>query len=300
MRCWFLVVLLAVGVSMPLSAQAPASQPERRTFAVSVLDKDGNAVHGLTAANFRGTYRGQPVRILSATEDSSPRRIALLFDTSAGMGDKRRREYMGVLGEIFITQLAPPHSLLLYTFSEEPVRHSQLSNDPEVLLEAFRKPKPVRGSTALYDALLLAIQELSPKPHEDILCVITDGIDNSSVNNFDTLQKTVAGTAVRVIVILLEPLRPTGGMRGARREMVRLADLSGGFLVQPKEDAKKIPDLLSQLRERIQHVYRVEVEFPEGISKPQEWTLQVVDAEGAAIKDHEVAYPRRLVSTGKK
>jgi hypothetical protein len=54
----------------PAWAQAPA--PERRTLAVSVLDKDGKAVHGLTAENFRGECRGQPVRILSAAEDSSP------------------------------------------------------------------------------------------------------------------------------------------------------------------------------------------------------------------------------------
>ncbi len=280
--------------------QAPAPQSERRTFAVSVLDKDGNAVHGLTAANFRGTFRGQPVKILSATEDSSPRRIALLFDTSAGMRDKHRREYMSVLGETFISQLAPPHSLMLYTFSEEPIRHSQLSNNPQVLLDNFRKPKQVRGSTALFDALILAIQDLDSKTLGDAVCVITDGIDNSSFSSFETLEKAVVNAPVRMFVILFESLGVPRETRRARREMVRLVDLSGGFLVQPKEDPKKIQDLVIQLRERIQHIYRVEVEFPERIAKPQEWTLEVVDAQGMTTKDLEVAHPRRLVPASKK
>lgn len=84
MRRWACVLLFVMLVGLPLHAQT--AQPERRTIAVSVLDKGGKAVHGLTAENFRGEFRGQAVRILSATEDSSPRRIAIVVDTSGSMG----------------------------------------------------------------------------------------------------------------------------------------------------------------------------------------------------------------------
>jgi hypothetical protein len=75
------VVVCLVGAVGPLIGPAPpvkAQGGERRIILVNVLDKDGNTVPGLTAANFRGEFLGQPVKVISAAVDPTPRRVALI------------------------------------------------------------------------------------------------------------------------------------------------------------------------------------------------------------------------------
>ncbi|MFQ5694984.1 MAG: hypothetical protein ACE5HB_03255 [Terriglobia bacterium] len=63
MRFRFLLVFFVLGW-LGISALARELAGERRVFAVSVLDRDGNPVHGLTAENFRG----KGARIVSGVE----------------------------------------------------------------------------------------------------------------------------------------------------------------------------------------------------------------------------------------
>src|SRR5712691_3586612 len=78
-----LVLTLVFGI--PRQSRAEESG-QRRVVAVSVIDRDGNPVSDLTAANFRGKVRGQDVTILSAWFDTtSPRRIAVVVDASRSM-----------------------------------------------------------------------------------------------------------------------------------------------------------------------------------------------------------------------
>jgi hypothetical protein len=57
-------------------------------MAVNVLDGEGRQVPGLTAANFRGRAGGDKVDVVSVALDESPRRVAVLVDTSMSMQDR--------------------------------------------------------------------------------------------------------------------------------------------------------------------------------------------------------------------
>jgi acyl-CoA synthetase (NDP forming) len=84
------IVLLLWVVSNRPAQEPPCSQ---RTVLATVIDKPGNPVRGLSAANFRGEFRGHTVQIISATLDTRPRRIVLLVDASGSMtaADSRRK-----------------------------------------------------------------------------------------------------------------------------------------------------------------------------------------------------------------
>jgi hypothetical protein len=97
-------LLLAMLLWLPAHAQS-VSQPERRTIAVSALDKDGKTVTGLTAADFRGDFRGQPVKILSAELDTNPRRIALVVDMSASLRESKPWTCLWSAADDFVTTL---------------------------------------------------------------------------------------------------------------------------------------------------------------------------------------------------
>lgn len=72
-----------VAILAAISIQSQGQGGERRVVLVNVLDEAGNHVSGLNTANVRGECRGQPVTVLSVTEDTAPRRIAVIVDVSA-------------------------------------------------------------------------------------------------------------------------------------------------------------------------------------------------------------------------
>src|SRR3990167_3518790 len=115
-------LLLLVGAALEALAQACTVEggPRRRTLAVNVLDEQGNQVSGLTASNFRAEFRGQPVKILSATLDTRPRRIVILLDTSGSMAARVGKwELATAAAEDFLRWGPADSSIALVTFGEK-------------------------------------------------------------------------------------------------------------------------------------------------------------------------------------
>ncbi len=300
----FLVVLIAVSASLPLSAQAPAPAPERRTIAVSVLDKDGKAVHGLTAENFRGEFRGQPVRILSATEDSSPRRIYLLVDTSRGMFGVWR--FVWGAAEDLVLKLTPEHQIAVVRFDLDAKQLSGFSNDQASLLQALRtsqKDEAV-GGTALYDTVLRAGRSFSSPAFGDAVYVITDGQDTASRYTLKEAQTDLASNGVRVFAFWVKPQPVQYGFPAVDRTERLVRDLTqatgGSYLATGRYTEQEVADRVRSLYVAITNMYRLEVEFPQRVDKPRDWTLEVIGADGKKLEDVEVARPRLLVPLTEK
>jgi hypothetical protein len=73
-------------VAVQVCAQEPPPAPcTFRTLPVTVLDKNGEPITGLTAADFRAEFRGKPVRIVSVGLRARPVKIAVVLDTSGSM-----------------------------------------------------------------------------------------------------------------------------------------------------------------------------------------------------------------------
>src|SRR5260370_1060694 len=64
--------LLALPVSLAFAALPQDTLCLQRTLPVTVHDSKGFRLHGLTSADFQGTYRGQLVKILSIRHDDRP------------------------------------------------------------------------------------------------------------------------------------------------------------------------------------------------------------------------------------
>ncbi len=299
----FLVVLFAACASFPPFAQAPAPQPERRTIAVSVLDKDGRAVHGLTAANFRGEFRGQPVRILSATEDSSPRRILVVIDVSASM--KPNWQLAWRAAEEIAAVFEPRYAVALVSVGDNVRVHSRFVSDPEtrrwILARAKAEVGQGKGSTGLFDGLLVSLWQFEPPQLGDSVCIISDGVDNKSTADASRVTELLARRGVRAFPILFDAPESRRDLRRAWRLAERLAEGSGGqFLDLRGSNLKRLLEKIALLHSFITDAYQLEIEFPEGVDKRREWKLEVVGADGKKLKDVEVAYPRLLVPLSDK
>jgi len=278
----------------------PAPPPERRTLAVSVLAKDGKAVHGLIAENFRGEFRGQPVRILSVSEDSSPRRLAIIVDTSASM--RPNLAMMQAAVEDLFLRSSPDHYISLFSAQETMSLLMTVPPGPasrEEALQQLEKRLSIRGSSSLYDAILFVARDSGRLG--DTVCLVSDGVDNSSNTRADAIEKELARTGARFFMLSLHSSDSKRETRTARRVTRGFAEASGGLFVDLSYDSpKKVSEKMIPMREAVTHLYVLEVELSPRVEKNGKWTLEVVGLDGQKLKDVEVAYPRLLVPLSEK
>ncbi len=189
---------------------------------VSVLDKRGEPVLGLTGEDFKLSEDGrrQPVTFFSG--ERHPLRIALALDISASMRDKID-EVSDALRH-FINLLEPADEIMVITFSGAIYVEQDFTSDREVLARVFSRLQPDQG-TALYDAAAEAIRRVAPGPAESkAVVLVTDGVDTASTATFGELSELARRSEVPVFSIaiggeagLLNVLRPNTGIGRPRR-----------------------------------------------------------------------------------
>lgn len=310
-RLLLLALLLAATALAARPQVCAADAPLRRTLPVNVLDAEGNLVRGLTAADFRGEFRSQPVKILSVTPDTSPRRIVILLDISGSMEAPPNRMSLALTAVEDIAVYASPQTrVALLVFADRIVDKSHF-RDGRVSLAAklaamkagTQPPYEAKGRTALADAMHEAVQLLAPPGLGDAVYVVSDGGDNRSQSRYGDVQRELLAAGIRVFGFI--PSAPVASR--AQPELVwgpaRLTDAArdtgGGWIqveVFPRVQ-QDLPALAAETRplyEQMAEFYRLEVELPVGVSEPRGWKLEVVDAGGKRRKGVQVVYPRKL------
>lgn len=297
-RQYLTLVGMVVGLAaLPVQGQTDG---DRRVVAVNVLDHDGNHVPGLTANAFRGQFRGEQVRILSAVEDSSSRRIALLVDTSQSMGDSGRAVSLAwSAARQLIGDLTPKHGIALFTVGETLQEHTRFTTDHRALESAMEQAKARRpgGSSSLYDGVARATQSFETPGFGDVLYLVTDGMDTTSQLEDRDAERSAARTGIRVFVVRL-PIESRFSVVKSQAESwtLNIAEATGGAVLRvgawKTTEASKRLQAFSSL---ITDVYRLEVALPRTVDRYRSWTLEVVDATGRKRKDLRVVYPRLLV-----
>jgi hypothetical protein len=298
--------MFASTVLLSVCAVTQTPPPEARTLAVSVVDREGKPVPKLAASNFRGEFRGEPVKILAATVDQSPRRIALVVDTSAGMGkDATRWRFAWDAAEDLVLSLAPVHEIVFLTVADKLWQHTKLLSDPKALQSALQeaREREAAGATALYDGVIQASRGFSSPGLGDAICLVTDGVDNVSTQTASEVETAVARAGLRLFVVWITPMEGYTAVgteirygRPSTERTDRIAETSGGFVLRPRSyKPDQVGKELAPLRSRLTYVYRLDLEFPETINKPRKWKLEVVDANGKKRRNVAVSYPRLLV-----
>lgn len=295
-----LVLLLWLG-----AAPAPAQEAgERRVIPVSVIDREGKLVEGLTAADFRGEFRGQPARPISLSLDASRRRIAILIDTSGSMDTNPAVwDLLWASAQLAVERLTPTHLLAVGTIGDDLEIISGFTPDSHDLESALRRAKRARarGRSRLTDAVLQLVTELSFGRGDSII-FITDGVDTNSRSSDNLVNRSLSQNQVRVFTVCRDP-RQSGRRQGLGEFLTlticdRLATLSGGRSVEFAVIGSELEAEFAQLTtfyDSLPVFYALEVEFARPVDKPRDWKLEVVDSTGKKRKDVGIVYPRLLV-----
>jgi Ca-activated chloride channel family protein len=212
---------------------------------VSVQDERSRAIIGLHRESFRIFDDGAEQTVSHFDTEQSPVALGIVFDTSASM---RRTAPAAPLALAEVLGMArKDDEFLLIEFQDTPRLIVPLTRDPAELARAIGK-SPLVGRTALYDAILFGLREISKSAStRRALLVVTDGIDNQSLASTAQLDRALREAAVPIYTLAvvnsglrtsdlmaIEWLRRTAELTGGRKYESRAADL--------QEFARRIAD----------------------------------------------------------
>lgn len=200
------------------------------TFGVTVVDRKGVPIRGLTAADFDIIEEGraQTIRLFiegDTGEDAPPLHIGLLFDTSGSMGEDIKLARTAAVK--FVTKLPHAEDVTLVDFDTE-VRVARYSQaELPRLIERIRMRRP-DGWTALYDAVGIYMNGAQDQTGRKVLVLYTDGGDTRSSTSWGDVIDMLKASDVTVYSIgFLEHQSPS--MRSDQRmRLEQIARTTGG------------------------------------------------------------------------
>ncbi len=221
MRRFSLYMIMCASLCLSSFASVPAQQPKpqkpvspvttdqtqerpeiinirRVRLPITITDKKGNFVSGLTAGDFVVTEDKVPQQIESFTTEENnnlPLYVAVLMDTSPSTAGKLKFEQESAMNFIQTVVRPKRDRVLFATFDDQVTLRQDFTDRLELLDRAVFAIKKTGEKTALYDAIWQFCDEkMRSAQGRRALVVITDGDDTYSradINDaIDIAQRT--------------------------------------------------------------------------------------------------------------
>jgi len=206
---------------------------------VTVNDPLNRPVTGLERENFRLYDNRTQQQITTFAMDDAPVAVGLVFDTSGSMGEKLRRSRMAA--REFFKLANEQDEFFLVEFSDKPRLEVPLTrNTGEIENQlTFSRSK---GSTALLDALMLALHEMKKsKLDKKALLVISDGGDNHSRYTATEVQEIVRESDVLIYSVGVFGGGSTPEEYGGPGLLTAISEQTGGRMYPA--NANELPDI---------------------------------------------------------
>jgi VWFA-related protein len=172
-------------------------------FNVTVLGDDKRPVTGLTAKDFHVYEDGREQQIKIFQPEDTPATVGLVIDNSGSMTHKRNDVVRAALA--FIAVSHPQDEMFVVNFN----RTAWLGLPPALAFTSDRSQlrttlmqTQAGGTTALYDALKLALDHLNMGSRQrKALVVLSDGGDNASVTRLDDALRLAQQSSATIYCI---------------------------------------------------------------------------------------------------
>jgi Ca-activated chloride channel homolog len=229
---------------------------------VTVTDASRKYVTDLERQDFQVFEDGRPQELAFFQKSGLALALALLMDTSASMDQNLAVAQEAAVG--FVRALGPTDVASVVDFNSRVQVRQDFTNDRSALEGAIRRTA-AGGSTALYNAVYIALKELNKTVRDEPLAesrrraivILSDGEDTSSVIGFDEVLDVATRSDTAIYAIGLfgrafpDMRRPTSEAQFVLR---RLAEQTGGRAFFPV-DVKELAGIYGEIRTELSNQY---------------------------------------------
>ena len=228
---------------------------------ISVLDKEGRPVNGLTKNDFLIFEDNVQQQIKIFRHEDIPLSLGLVIDNSGSMRNKRERVNSAALA--FARESNPEDETFIVNFDDAAYLEQDFTGSIGDLIDALENVD-TRGETALYDAVYLSVNHVKEgKKDKRVLLLISDGEDNVSKYGFNKVVEALRESKVTLYAIgLLEENDQRGGLfkkppsKKAKEVLQKFAEITGGRAYFPKS-LDEVEQLVKDVAHEIRNHYTI-------------------------------------------
>ena len=230
---------------------------------VSAVDKSNRFVPGLAQTDFKVQEDGRPQEITGfEIAEKLPLTIGLVVDGSGSM-EKAMPFVHEASAALFRGLIREKDRGFVIEFREQPRLIQSLTGDSAELQRAAREPS-ARGATALFDSVVLGLYQFRALQGRKALVVVTDGADNHSHVDYETLLRyaRTAGAPIYFIAVNISVLD-----FGVRSQINEIAEESGGevfHISNPDKVTGVVQRIEQELRSQYIVAFRTNSQKPDG------------------------------------
>ncbi|HEY3176899.1 MAG TPA: VWA domain-containing protein [Candidatus Polarisedimenticolia bacterium] len=230
----------------------------------TVRDQQGRYLTDLSSGDFTILEAGRAQEVAVFSAERKPASLVLLLDTSASMRQDERLDTAKEAAVGFVEALEPDDTAAVVSFSDAPRILQERTSNKEALRPAILSTQP-RGGTALYDAIIAAVDRLKEVEGKKAIILLSDGRDEAadglgpgSAHTFEEALEAVLRSETVVYAIgtgeKLEE-QPDFNHRRTLGEILRtLSTRSGGRAYFVKK-AAKLKDAYGRIEDELRHQY---------------------------------------------
>ena len=217
---------------------------------VSAMSKEKRFVKGLAKDDFAVAEDGRRQTISGfEVAENLPLTVGLVVDGSGSM-EEGLSFVQQASADLFKNLIREKDRGFVIEFRERPRFLQQLTGDSGLLQRAAREVR-AEGATALYDSIILGLYQFRTLQGRKALVVVTDGADNRSHVQYETLLRyaRTAGAPIYFIAVNI----PITDLK-SRRHIAEIARDSGGEVFHIGK-AARIGEVTSRLEEELRSQY---------------------------------------------
>jgi len=229
----------------------------------TVLDHKGKFVDGLKSEDFRILEDGQLQKISIFENNADALSCAILLDTTGSMREALPRVKNSVVK--LIDELGPQDSVAIFTFDDHLTVRQDFTTDKDAAKRAVLRTR-AEGSTALFDAISEASDELAKRRGKKAFIVFTDGDDNSSL-----LTASGAVAHAKKVGIPLYAIAEGEATKSSQLGTVlnELSENTGGVAYRVRK-ADDIEEIFQTIASNLHHLYLISYK-PQGDGSDGKW-----------------------------